>query len=235
MTPAADRLARAEEILGYTFSDRTLLDRALTHPSYATEHRKQSYERLEFLGDSILGFVVAEELFNRYPTAPEGELTKRKIAAVSGMNLANVSESLGLAELVLLGRGENASGGRSRRSLAENIMESLIAAVYLDGGMEQARELALRLLADVLDAGLYGVPAEDPKSILQEYTQGSLGKLPSYRVTGSVGEPHNRTFMVEVHVGEQFLGSGSGRSKKEAEKAAASAAIKAFGLRSGAE
>lgn len=231
MTHSADMLARAESILGYAFRDSALLERALTHSSYAGEHRTQSYERLEFLGDSVLGFVIAEELFRRFPKAPEGELTKRKIAAVSGENLSAVSESLGLNELVALGKGERASGGRSRRSLAENVLEAVFGAVYLDGGIDEARPLILRVLAGVLDAGLVAAPAEDPKSVLQEHTQATLGMLPTYRVTADEGEPHDRTFTVEVLVAGQSLGHGIGRSKKEAEKAAAAAAIRALGLK----
>lgn len=232
MTPLRKIAPKVEDILGYTFRDQSLLVRALTHPSYATENRTTSYERLEFLGDSVLGFIVAEELFRRYPDAPEGELTKRKIAAVSGENLANVSESLGFAGFVALGKGERASGGRSRRSLAENVFEALIAAVYIDGGIDAARQLALRLLSDVLDAGLVAAPAEDPKSVLQEHTQGTLNTLPRYRLIKTEGDPHDRTFTVEVLVEDRVLGSGSGRSKKEAEKMAATEAIEALGVRS---
>ncbi len=230
MTAAGDRLARAQGLLGYAFRDASLLERALTHPSYAAEHRAASYERLEFLGDSVLGFIVAEELFRRYPKAPEGELTKRKIAAVSGANLAFVSERMGLDALVALGKGEAASGGRSRTSVAENVFEAALGAVYLDGGIEAAREVALRLLSDALAGGAVTAPAEDPKSVLQEHTQGSLGVLPSYRVTAAEGEPHDRTFTVEVLVDGRALGVGSGRSKKLAEKAAAAAAIASLGV-----
>ncbi|TDB39919.1 MAG: ribonuclease III [Actinobacteria bacterium] len=231
MTHPADTIARAEAILGYVFEDRSLLERALTHSSYAGEHRTQSYERLEFLGDSVLGFVIAEELFRRFPEAPEGELTKRKIAAVSGENLSAVSEALGLYGLVALGKGERASGGRSRKSLAENVLEAVFGAVYLDGGIAAARPLILRVLADALDAGLVAAPAEDPKSVLQEHTQATLGMLPTYRVTDAEGEPHDRVFTVEVLVAGQSLGHGTGRSKKEAEKAAAAGAIEALELR----
>lgn len=230
MKPSRDTLAHAESILGYAFRDRTLLERALTHPSYAAEHGVESYERLEFLGDSALGFVVAAELFRRFPAAPEGQLTKRKIAAVSGENLSAVSDSLGLPQLVALGKGEGASGGRSRRSLAENVFEALMAAVYVDGGIDELRAVALRLLSGILDAAPAGLPAEDPKSVLQEHTQGTLGILPSYRLTAAEGEPHDRTFTVEVLLGDRLLGSGSGRSKKQAEKAAACSALEALGV-----
>ncbi len=230
MTSSPDRLALAESILGYRFSDPTLLERALTHPSYAAEHHTPSYERLEFLGDSVLGFVIADELFSRFPKAPEGDLTKRKITAVSGETLSAVSESLGIPALVRLGRGERASGGRSRRSMAENVFEAALAAVYLDGGIVAAREVVLRLLSGVLDAGLVSAPLEDPKSVLQEHTQSALGVLPEYVVTGEVGDPHDRTFTVVVFVGNDSLGSGIGRSKKDAEKAAAASAIATLGI-----
>lgn len=222
---AAGRIGRAEAILGHVFSDRSLVESALTHPSYTAEVAgSESYERLEFLGDSVLGLVVAERLYRTYPDAAEGILTRRKIAAVSGDRLTVVAGELGLADLVSFGKGEARSGDRGRASVLENVFEALIGAVYLDAGLDAARNVVLRLLSSVLD--LEDIAAEDdPKSRLQEYTQARGAGLPRYKVTLSSGPAHAPEFVVEVWLGERLLGTGTGRSKKEAEKAAASVAL----------
>ncbi|MGB4592262.1 MAG: ribonuclease III [Coriobacteriia bacterium] len=224
---ASARIERAEAALGHVFGDRSLVESALTHPSYTAEvPGSPSYERLEFLGDSVLGLVVAERLYRAYPGAAEGILTRRKIAAVSGDRLALVAGELGLADLVSFGRGEARSGDRGRASLLENVFEALIGAVYLDAGLDAARDVVSRLLSSVLD--LEDIAAEDdPKSRLQEYTQARGAGLPEYRVAHSSGPPHAPEFKVEVLLGGRIMGAGTGRSKKEAEKAAASAALEA--------
>jgi ribonuclease-3 len=230
MTTGSDRLVTAETILGYTFSDRSLLKTALTHPSHATEHGGQNNERLEFLGDSLLGFIVAEEIFRAHPEAPEGVLTNRKTGVVAGTTLSAVAGEIGLGSLLRLGKGEARSLDRGRESRLENALEALIGAVYLDGGLESARGVVRRLLGEAIASETGIVQAGGAKSLLQEHTQGVLGVLPEYRLVCEEGDPHDRTFAVEVLVGGVVRGTASGRSKKEAEKAAAEAALTSLGV-----
>jgi len=230
MTGDAERLSKAEAVLGYAFRDRVLLETALTHPSHATEHTCESYERLEFLGDSVLGFIVAEELYRAHPEAPEGVLTNRKASVVTGQRLSAVAGELGLGELLRLGKGEALSGKRGRASRLENVFEALIGAVYLDGGLERARAVILRLLGAAIDSDVGLVQAGGAKSLLQEYTQGTFSSLPEYRCVSEAGDPHDRTFVVEVLVNGTVAGFAEGRSKKEAEKAAAAAALASLGV-----
>ncbi|MHB1340247.1 MAG: ribonuclease III [Coriobacteriia bacterium] len=222
------RIASAEALLGHVFGDRSLVVTALTHPSRSAESDDaDSYERLEFLGDSVLGLIVAEELFRRFPDAPEGILTRRKIAVVSGERLSAVAAEAGLEPLLMFGKGESRAGVRGRASVLENALEALVGAVYLDAGLEAARGVVVRVLGHVLD--LDDIAAEDdPKSSLQEITQARGAGLPLYAVTGSSGPAHSPSFTVEVRLGGRTLGTGTGRSKKEAEKAAAAAALEAL-------
>jgi len=235
MTADTDTLARAETVLGYVFRDRALLQTALTHPSHATENKGESYERLEFLGDSVLGFVVAEELYREHPDAPEGVLTNRKASVVTGERLSAVAGALGLGDLLRLGKGEARSGKRGRATRLENVFEALMGAVYLDGGLEAARGVILRLLGEAIDSEIGLVQAGGAKSLLQEYTQGKLSVLPVYRLVSQAGDPHDREFTVEVLVDDAVMGTATGRSKKEAEKAAATAALDALGMLEGGE
>ena len=222
-----DRLARAQEVVGRVFSRPELLETALTHPSYAAEHDiAGDYERLEFLGDAILGFVVSEQLYRALPDAPEGELTRRKHNAVSRDALAAVADELGIGDLVRLGRGADTAGDRARASLLENTFEALIGALYLDGGLEAAASFAVRILESRY--ATEDVPDSDAKSFLQQYTQSRTGLLPEYRITHVVGPPHSRTFSSEVTLDGRVLGSGEGASKRAAEKAAAAAALEAL-------
>lgn len=218
------RLTDAESLLGYRFSDRELLRTALTHPSYAAEHDAgDSYDRLEFLGDAVLGFIVADHVYTECPSEPEGELTRRKHFAVSGDALTDVAVTLGLADFVLLGVGAHAAGDRQRASVLENTVEALIGAIYLDGGLEEARSFVVRGLGDRLTAA--EVPDVDAKGALQQWSQGHKGVLPSYRIVEVTGPIHARTFTAEVEVAGTLLGSGSGVSKRAAEKAAALVAL----------
>lgn len=218
------RLADAESLIGHTFADRELLRTALTHPSYAAEHEAEdTYDRLEFLGDAVLGFIVADYVYGECPAEPEGELTRRKHYAVSGDALAGAALELGLAEFVLLGAGAHAAGERQRASVLENTIEALIGALYLDAGLEAVRPFVLRVLGDRLAAT--DVPDVDVKSALQQWSQGSKGVLPSYSIVEATGPIHARTFTSEVRVDGALLGSGSGPSKQAAEKAAARVAL----------
>jgi ribonuclease-3 len=218
------RIAVAEAATGHHFADRTLVLTALTHPS-SIEDRDPSayYERLEFLGDSVLGFVVSEEVFRRFPDLDEGGMTRIKVSVVAGSVLSRLSAELGLADAIIVGESERGTGGRGLSSALENVYEALVAALYLDAGMEVARDWVLATLGPLLSEDAAASP-ESPKSLLQELTQ-ARGDSPVYRVVGHEGPPHQRTFECEVAVGGTVLGRGSGRTKKEAEAKAAEAAI----------
>ncbi|MDZ4654587.1 MAG: ribonuclease III [Coriobacteriia bacterium] len=221
------RIARAEALLGVRFRDRDLLVEALTHPSYAAEHGDVAgYDRLEFLGDSVIGFLVADELFHSRPGEPEGVLTRLKIGAVAGETLAVVAEELGLGPLILMGKGEARSGGHQRSSVLENCLEALIGAVYTDQGLDTTRELVMRLLGSRMDGTL--APPADPKSALQEFMQTGGGHTPAYRIVSISGPPHDHVFVAEAVIGNHAVGTGSGSSKKEAEKAAAADALESL-------
>jgi len=222
----ADRLAAAERVLGYHFESPALLDAALTHPSYAAEHQTAAYDRLEFLGDAVLGVILADELYRRLPEATEGELTLRKHHASSGATLAAVSEGLGIGSLIILGRGAEAAGDHLRASVLENVFEALVGALYVDGGPDAASAFVRRALGGWLDDVTQ--PTIDAKSALQQLTQADGKALPEYRVTATDGAPHERTFTVEVRIAGHVRGVGTGRSKQAAEKAAAASALEAL-------
>ncbi|HAL29128.1 MAG TPA: ribonuclease III [Coriobacteriia bacterium] len=225
-----DRVARS---LGYRFRDPDLLAMALTHPSYAAEHAgTEAYDRLEFLGDAVLGFLVADRTYRAFPEEPEGDLTRRKHSVVAGESLAQAADSLGIAELLRLGRGADAAGERVRSSVLENALEALVGAVYLDGGLEPATALVERIVAAAPDGKTSA--QGDPKSLLQQLTQARWGVLPQYRVVSTDGPPHDRRFTVEVSVSGEVSGRGIGGSKQSAEKAAATAALEALEGGSGA-
>jgi len=218
---------RAAQLLGYTFREPGLLATALTHPSYAAEHPgTEAYDRLEFLGDAVLGFLVADRMYRAYPGEPEGDLTRRKHSIVSGESLAQAAATLGVADLLRLGRGADAAGERARDSVLENALEALVGAVYLDGGLEAAAALVERIMAAA--PGGRTSTEGDPKSLLQELTQARWGVLPQYRVVSTEGPPHDRRFTVEVSVLGAVSGRGVGASKQAAGKAAATAALQAL-------
>lgn len=223
-----ERVERAEGIIGHTFGDRALICQALTHPSASgTRDPRTYYERLEFLGDSVLGLVVAEEVFRRFPDLDEGSMTRLKISVVAGSVLSEVAAELGLAECVILGESELGTGRRGLVSALENVYEAITAALYLDAGLEAARSWVLRTLGSRITAAASEGVADNPKSVLQELLQ-ARGLAPAYRISAIDGPPHDRTFTAEVLVGEQVLGTGRGRSKKEAEAAAAAEALDAL-------
>lgn len=219
-----EKLAVAERALEHTFADRDLLRTALTHPS-ATDERDPAayYERLEFLGDAIVGFVIADEVFRRFPTMAEGGMTRIKISIVSGSTLAAVAAELGLADALIVGESERGTGGRGLASALENVFEALTAALFLDAGLDAAKEWVLRTLGPLIveDVALH---PDNTKSTLQEILQ-AHGATPGYRIVREQGPPHDRTFFAEAHLGDRKLGKGSGRSKKEAEMDAARDAL----------
>jgi len=215
---------RAEEILGRRFVDRELLRRALTHPSAVEDTDADSfYERLEFLGDSILGFIIAEETFNRFPSMREGGMTRIKVSLVAGTVLSGVARELGLLDALIVGESERGTGGRGLNSALENAYEALTAALYLDGGLDAAREWVLRTLGPLITEDAATTP-ENPKSRLQELVQ-ARGESPVYETTAIDGPPHDLSFRVIVDVAGVRLGEGSGRTKREAEAAAAMVAL----------
>ena len=213
-----------EEQIGYSFRDRSLLELALTHRSYANEHRAAgvpSNERLEFLGDSILGLVVADHLYRTRPDLPEGDLTRIRAALVCEGSLVQVAQALDLGSYLKLGKGEDHGGGRARPSIQADAVEAMLAAVYLDGG-----KLIHRLVLDQEQEKT--AAGRDYKTALQELVQRENGQVLSYRLTGESGPDHAKVFAMEVLLNDGVIGSGQGRSKKEAEQAAAKAAVLAL-------
>jgi ribonuclease-3 len=230
LTEAREALLVAlEERIGHTFRERALLDRALTHRSWAYEQSPdgvQNYERLEFLGDALLGFLVSEWLCSDDPEALEGVLTRRKQSVVRTESLAEAARRLELGAAMRLGRGEDSTGGREKESLLADVFEALLGAVFVDGGVRAARAFVRRQLGGSLRArrGLRQV-ADDFKTILQERVQAELRVTPRYRIVRTQGPAHAHEFEVEVVVGAQVLGTGSGTSRKQAEQQAARAAL----------
>ncbi len=219
-----------EQKLNYTFRSPALLENALTHSSYANEHRESgalSNERLEFLGDSILGLVVAEHLYRMRPDLPEGDLTRIRAALVCEGSLVEVAHRLGLGEHLRLGKGELVGGGRERPSIQADAVEAILAAVYLDGGIGQVRKLIQTLILE--QETEKAAASRDYKTTLQELVQRESGKTLSYHLIAESGPDHAKQFTMEVQLNGEPLGMGEGRSKKEAEQAAAKAAVAKLG------
>ena len=219
-----------EKKLGHVFRDRALLATALTHSSYANENRGRGEcnERLEFLGDSVLGMVVADALYRRFPELPEGRMTRLRAQLVCEESLHRVASELGLGEYVRLGRGEEHTGGRRRTSILADAVEAVIAAMYLDGGLETAKAFIERQILSALDGAGPVMRVEDCKTELQELVQKKSGQSLSYELLGESGPDHDKTFTSQVSLNGRPIGSGSGRTKKEAEQAAARAALEAL-------
>ncbi len=220
-----DRLKELEKQIGYQFRDYSLLCRAMMHSSYTNEKhlpKFQCNERLEFLGDAVLELVSSEFLFLENPKISEGELTKTRAGMVCEPSLAFCARDINLGNYLLLGRGEEATGGRERDSITSDAMEALIGAIYLDGGFTNAKEFIHRfILSDLEHKKLFF----DSKTILQEIVQADMGESISYRLVGEEGPDHNKSFHVEVCIGERCCGAGKGRTKKAAEQEAAYQAI----------
>ena len=217
-----------EKKLNYTFRDPGLLHEALSHSSYANEHRsavRRSDERLEFLGDSVLGFVTAEFLFVQHPDLPEGDLTRIRAALVCEQSLYEVARKLDLGAYLKLGRGEEAGGGRQRTSILADATEAVFAAVYLDGGIGAASDLIHRVLLDAEKEEAVEERRRDYKTALQELIQRQADQVLSYRMIGEEGPDHDKTFRAQVLLNDQPVGTGSGHSKKEAEQSAAKDAL----------
>lgn len=218
------KFEKAQAIIGYEFKEPQYLLSAITHPS-ANEGRsvRYSYERLEFLGDSVLGGIVASEAFNRFHELDEGGLTRIKVALVSGASLSDVAEGLGFADVIVFGSSEQGTGRRGLHSALENVYEAVVAALFLDGGIEAAHAFVERTLIDRMSIDMAKEP-ENPKSALQEKLQ-EEGITPTYKLVETQGPPHDRTFVAQVYAGSQGLAQGTGRTKKEAESQAAKSTL----------
>lgn len=222
-------LEEYEEIIGYKFRDKRLLETALTHSSYANEHKCKSYERLEFLGDSVLGFVTAEYLFTNFKNLPEGQLTKNRAALVCEKSLCGFSRELQVGDFLRLSHGERHSGGRERPSILADVFESTTAAIYLDSGeLEKAKDFILRFIGPAAKTQSVK-PFKDYKTNLQEIIQQNPEEKLEYVLTGESGPDHDKHFTVEVHLNSNVIGKGGGRSKKEAEQQAAREALELMG------
>ncbi|RMF46219.1 MAG: ribonuclease III [Deltaproteobacteria bacterium] len=221
-------LSELEEAIGYRFADRELLVKALTHKSYANEHREQGAldnERLEFLGDAVLDLAVSQTIFRQEPKLAEGEMTRVRAEVVSEPSLAEVARRLGVGAHMLLGRGEEMTGGREKESLLSDAMEAILGAIFLDGGFSQAEQAVRRWMAGRIESAAREKTGLDAKTRLQELLQAREGRLPRYVLTGTEGPDHARRYHVEVHFDGAAIGSGKGRTKKQAEQNAARAAL----------
>ncbi|WP_338555887.1 ribonuclease III [Paenibacillus sp. KS-LC4] len=219
-----DSLSELQSRLGLRFKQHRLLKQAFTHTSYVNEHKHgtiEHNERLEFLGDAVLQLLVSEFLFRSYPRRPEGELTRMRASVVCEPSLALFAERLALGAYVLLGRGEEQLGGRQRPALLADLFEAFVGAIFLDAGMDRARAFLEEHVFPHIESNDYGLLVKDFKSKLQERAQHhGLGTV-EYRITEERGPAHDREFVVEVILGDARCGSGSGRTKKEAEQRAA--------------
>ena len=221
-------------ILDVKFSEVELLQQAFTHRSFINEHggtHLDSYERMEFLGDAIIQLIVSEELYQRFPNLPEGELTKTRASLVCSASLSTCARSLSLGSYILLGKGAESSGGRDSESILADVYEALIASIFLDQGYERARKLVLVNLAHQLNKFDHIILApNDPKSQLQEYLQSQGSTYPVYRTVSSQGPDHDPTFTILVLSDKIVLGTGQGKKKSDAERAAARDALEKIGI-----
>lgn len=223
-----EKFNKAQSIIEHEFENEQLLLSAITHPSAAEgKSVRYSYERLEFLGDSILGAIVASKAFERFHELDEGGLTRIKVALVSGSSLADVAQSLGFADVIVFGSSETGTGKRGLHSALENVYEAIVAALYLDGGIDAAELFVERTLMGRMSLDLAKEP-ENPKSALQEKLQED-GITPTYKLVETQGPPHDRTFVAQVFAGDQGLAQGTGRTKKEAESQAAKSTLARLG------
>ena len=220
-------MKQLEKNIGYHFRDKSLLKTAVTHSSFANENRGGlAYnERLEFLGDAVLQLVTSEKLFKENPDMPEGRMSKQRAALVCEDALAGYSKEIQLGDFMLLGKGEEATGGRNRPSILADAFEALIGAIFLDGGMDNAKRFVRRFL-DAAHTSL-----KDYKTLLQEIIQKNPGERLSYVVIGESGPDHDKVFNVEVHLNSNVIGKGTGKSKKQAEQAAAKEALALMGFK----
>lgn len=221
----AENIKKAEKLIGYEFNDKNLLLKALTHPSvYRGASKFNSYERLEFLGDSLLSAIVAQRAFKKYPKMDEGQLTHVRVALVSGSMLSNVAKTLGLQNCIIFGESEERTGKRGLQSALEDVFEAIIAAIYLDTGLETAVAFVDKYIVSKMTKDGKLAIEDNPKSILQEKLQAKK-EYPQYAIIEEYGPAHDKTFVAEVSSNGKILAQGSGKTKKEAESKAADTAL----------
>lgn len=225
-----------QKIIGIVFKDTALLEQALVHSSYINEnpgHVTGHNERLEFLGDAVLGWIVSEHIYREFPDFNEGDMTRLRATLVRRETLANIARSIGLGDYLYMGRGEEASGGRNKTANLAGAMEALIAAVYRDRGVTVTRKFVLKLLEDEWEKAAHTGLKDDYKSMLQIVTQSKFQVIPVYRVVSQTGPDHDKVFTVEVSANNNVLGSGTGKNKKMAETRAARSALQRLDTGSG--
>ncbi len=224
-------MEKLQQNIGYTFNNIALLEHALTHSSFANEKKGKitSNERLEFLGDSVLSIIVSEYIYENFPNLPEGQLTRLRASLVCEKSLCAFSKELGVGSCLLLGKGERANGGSERPSILADAFEAILAAIYLDGGIEPARRHVLRFVTEELHH-MEHEAFKDYKTELQEIIQRNPEEQLSYVLIGESGPDHDKNFTVEVHLNSNVIGVGSGHSKKNAEQAAARKALELMGV-----
>ncbi len=218
-----------EPRLNHCFSNQALLQQALTHPSYLNETRQEGaadYQRLEFLGDAILGLLLADLLFQQFPTLPEGDLSRLRSSLVDQPRLAGLAADAGIAPLILMGKGAEREGGRTNPSILADVFEALIGAIYCDAGFSAAQNVVTKIYLPLITTIAVGAPPQhDAKSELQEFLAARKQPAPAYSLIDQQGPDHDRLFSVEVTVDDMMLGQGQGRSKKAAQQSAAEAAL----------
>lgn len=224
-------MEQLEKNIGYTFKNKSLLKNALAHSSYANERKggTTSNERLEFLGDSVLSIIVSDYIYKNFPNLPEGQLTRLRASLVCEKSLCEFSKELKVGDYILLGKGEKANGGNERPSILADAFEAILAAIYLDGGMEPAKAHVLRFVTQEL-THFDNDSFKDYKTELQEIIQRNPEEQLSYVLIGESGPDHDKCFTVEVHLNSNVIGSGKGHSKKNAEQAAARQALELMGI-----
>lgn len=226
-----EHINKAEKYLGISFENKDLLRRALTHSSFAYEAgtgEKDIYERLEFLGDAVLNFVITDFIFHRFPKLNEGDLAKLRANLVNSQVLANLAQEIGLGECIFLGKGAELTGGRERTSILGDCFEAVLGAIYLDQGIEIAKEFVLKKSQDLILRTIATERLSDNKTALQEYVVGKLGVMPDYKIVKEEGPVHKRIFYAEVSISGKVWGRGKGFSKKKAELAAAKDGLEAL-------
>ncbi len=225
-----DNINKFEEIIGYKFENKDYILEALTHSSYSNENKEYEFnERLEFLGDSVLSIVISDYLFKNERELPEGELTKLRANIVCEESLSDIAKEINLGHHMLLGKGEEATGGRERISILADAFEAVIAAIYLDGGFDSASEFILNYMKDIIHKSRKGKIFRDYKTHLQEVLQSKGHNNIWYKLIDEKGPDHNKRFIMQVGVNEEVLGTGEGKSKKEAEQLAARIALDILG------
>ena len=218
-------LEKLEKSIKYEFNNKEILKRALTHTSYANEHKKESNEKLEFLGDSILEFISSDYIYHKYPSLTEGEMTKVRAAVVCGENLAKVAKLYNIGEWLYLGNSELRSGGKDRVAILEDATEAIIAAIYLDGGIEPVKKFIIENLKEEIEKATKNVGIKDYKTVLQEILQENGEVKIQYEIIKEMGPDHDKSFIAQVKLNGKVLAKGEGKSKQKAEMKAAKKAI----------